>query len=80
MYNWHGEFGNFSSSSVPLVESLKSKAHLVTDAEKRKNLTHLQRVLLFKDSSETTFNGLGMSLGHLSLLSAAQTRSISGDE
>ena len=28
---------------------------------------------------ETTFNGLGMSLGNLSLLSAAQTRSISAE-
>ena len=42
---------NFTGSSVPLIESLKSKAHLITDARKRKNLTHLQRVLLFKDSS-----------------------------
>src|SRR5262249_34602314 len=33
------------------IESLKSKAHLITDARKSKNLTHLQRVLLFKDSS-----------------------------
>jgi arylsulfatase A-like enzyme len=30
---------------------LKSKAHLITDVRKRKNLTHLQSVLLFKDSS-----------------------------
>jgi hypothetical protein len=30
-------------------------------------------------TSETTFNGLGMSLGSLSLLSAAQTRSISAE-
>ena len=44
------EFGNFTGSSVPLIESLKSKAHLITDARKRKNLTHLQPVLLFKDS------------------------------
>jgi hypothetical protein len=28
---------------------------------------------------ETTFNGLGMSLGNVSLLSAAQTRSISAE-
>ena len=28
---------------------------------------------------ETTFNGLGMSLGNLSMLSAAQTRSISAE-
>jgi len=35
------------------LESLKSKAHLVTEAKKRKNLTHLQRVLLFKDSSQS---------------------------
>jgi hypothetical protein len=28
---------------------------------------------------ETTFNGLGMSLGNLSLLSAGQTRSISAE-
>jgi hypothetical protein len=30
-------------------------------------------------SSETTFNGLGMSLGNLSVLSAEQTRSISAE-
>jgi len=47
------ELGNFSSSSVPLIESLKSKTHLVTDAEKRKNLTHRQLSLLFKDSSQS---------------------------
>src|SRR6516164_10340150 len=42
--------GNFTGSSVPLIESLKSKVYLITDARKGKNLTHLQRVLLFKDS------------------------------
>src|SRR5215510_596049 len=45
------ESDNFTGSSVPLIESLKSKVHLITDARKRKNLTHLQRILLFKDSS-----------------------------
>jgi tetratricopeptide (TPR) repeat protein len=45
------EYINFTGLSVPLIESLKSKAHLSTEARKRKNLTHLQRVLLFKDSS-----------------------------
>jgi hypothetical protein len=44
------EAGNFNRSLVPLMESLKSKAHPITDARKQKNLTHLQRVLLFKDS------------------------------
>jgi len=46
---WESNY--FTGSWVPLIESLKSKAHLITDARKRKNLTHLQRVLLFKDSS-----------------------------
>jgi hypothetical protein len=45
------ESSDFAVSSVPLIESLKSKTHLITDAWKRKNLTHLQRVLLFKDST-----------------------------
>jgi hypothetical protein len=45
------ESSNFTRSSVPLIESLKSNAHLVIDARKRKNLTHLQSILLFKDSS-----------------------------
>jgi len=44
------ESSNFTGASVPLIESLKSKAHLVTDARKWKNLTHLQSILLFKDS------------------------------
>ena len=30
------EFDNFTGSSVPLIESLKSKAHLITDVRKRK--------------------------------------------
>ena len=47
---WESNY--FTGSWVPLIESLKSKAHLITDARKRKNLTHLQRVLLFKHSSE----------------------------
>src|SRR6516225_7737148 len=34
---------NFTGSSVPLIESLKSKTHLITDVRKRKNLTHLRR-------------------------------------
>jgi hypothetical protein len=34
------ESSNFTVSWVPLIESLKSKAHLITDARKRKNLTH----------------------------------------
>jgi hypothetical protein len=58
------ESGDFTGSSVPLIESLKSKAHLITDARKWKNLTHLQRVLLFKDSSEAaaqTNQGYGAS-------------------
>jgi hypothetical protein len=42
---------NFTGSPVPLIESLKSKTHLITDVRKRKNLTHLRRVSLFKDSS-----------------------------
>jgi uncharacterized protein len=33
------------------LESLKSKSNLILDAAKRKNLTHLQSILLFKDSS-----------------------------
>src|SRR6516164_11581605 len=45
----------------PRLESLKSKAHLITDARKRKNLTHLQRVLLFKDSS-TVWTGMKILL------------------
>jgi hypothetical protein len=50
------ESSNFTGSSVPLIESLKSKAHLITDAWKRKNLTHLQLVLLFKDSRARRWN------------------------
>jgi hypothetical protein len=46
------ESSNFTGASVPLIESLKSKAHLVTDARKWKNLTHLQSILLFKDSRD----------------------------
>jgi len=46
------ESSNFTRSSLPLIESLKSNAHLVIDARKRKNLTHLQSILLFKDSRE----------------------------
>src|SRR6516165_6116845 len=38
------ESGNFARSSVPLIESLKSKARLIIDARKRKNLTHLQSI------------------------------------
>jgi len=45
------ESNNFTRSSVPLIESLKSNAHLIIDVRKRKNLTHLQSILLFKDSS-----------------------------
>jgi len=41
------ESNNFTGSSVPLIESLKSKAQLITDLQKRKNLTHLQWVSLF---------------------------------
>src|SRR6516165_9906007 len=37
----------------PRLESLKSKARLIIDARKRKNLTHLQSILLFKDSRES---------------------------
>jgi hypothetical protein len=33
---------NFTGPSVPLIESLKSKAHLIPDVRKGKNLTHLQ--------------------------------------
>jgi hypothetical protein len=46
------ESSNFTRSSVPLIESLKSNAHLIIDARKRKNLTHLQSILLFTDSSD----------------------------
>jgi hypothetical protein len=45
------EFGSFTRSAVPLIESLKSKAHRLIDVPQRKNLTHLQSILLFKDSS-----------------------------
>ena len=45
------ESDNFTGSSVPLIESLKSKAQLITEVWNQKNLTHLQRLLLFKDSS-----------------------------
>jgi len=45
------ESGNFTRSSLPLIESLKSKAHLIIDARNGKNLTHLQSILLFKDSN-----------------------------
>src|SRR5262249_49962040 len=45
------ESHNFARSSVPLIESLKSKARLIIDARKRKNLAYLQSILLFKDSS-----------------------------
>jgi len=47
------ESSNFTRSSVPLIESLKSNAHFIIDARKRKNLTHLQSILLFKDSRST---------------------------
>jgi len=46
------ESSNFTRSSVPLIESLKSNAHLIIDARNGKNFTHLQSILLFKDSSE----------------------------
>jgi hypothetical protein len=36
------ECDNFTGSSVPLIESLKSEAHLMTDVRKRKNSTRLQ--------------------------------------
>jgi hypothetical protein len=39
----------------PRLESLKSKARLIIDARKRKNLTHLQSILLFKDSKRSPF-------------------------
>jgi len=35
----------------PGLEGLKSKSGLILDARKRKNLTHLQLILLFKDST-----------------------------
>src|SRR6516162_10126331 len=38
------------------IESLKSNAHLIRDARKRKNLTHLQSILLFKDSRRPCFS------------------------
>ena len=47
--------GSFSRPSVPLIESLKSKAHLIIDARESKNLTHLQSILLFKDSKRGRF-------------------------
>jgi len=37
--------------AASLIESLKSNAHLIIDTRKRKNLIHLQSILLFKDSS-----------------------------
>ena len=37
--------------AASLIESLKSNAHLIIDARTGKNLTHLQWILLFKDSS-----------------------------
>src|SRR6516165_2803262 len=37
--------------AASLIESLKSNAHLIIDARNGKNLTHLQSILLFKDSS-----------------------------
>jgi len=46
------EPSNFTRSLVPLIESLKSHAHLIINARNGKNLTHLQSILLFKDSSE----------------------------
>jgi len=45
------ESSDFTRSSAPLIESLKSNAHLIIDARNGKNLTHLQSILLFKDSS-----------------------------
>jgi hypothetical protein len=42
----------YTCSAVPLIESLKSKAHWLIEVPQRKNLTHLQSVLLFKDSSD----------------------------
>src|SRR5215469_15927279 len=36
--------------AASLIESLKSKAHLIIDARNGKNLTDLQSRLLFKDS------------------------------
>jgi hypothetical protein len=39
------ESDNFTGSSVPLIESLKSKAHLITDARETEKL----------DSSATNF-------------------------
>jgi hypothetical protein len=51
---------NFTGSSVPLIESLKSKTHLITDVRKRKNLTHLRRVSLFKDSSPQLADRFGL--------------------
>jgi len=38
-------------SSVPPVESLKNKTYRMINVRNRKSLTHLQSVLLFKDSS-----------------------------
>jgi len=40
--------------AASLIETLKSNAHLIIDAGKRKDLTHLQSILLFKDSSKAT--------------------------
>jgi len=36
--------------AASLIESLKSKSDLIVDARQWKNLTHLQSILLFKDS------------------------------
>src|SRR6516165_1688177 len=38
----------------PRYRILKSKEHFFIDAQRRKNLIHLQSILLFKDSSEAT--------------------------
>jgi len=40
------ESSNFTRSSVPLIESLKSNAHFIIDARTGKNLTHSQSILL----------------------------------
>jgi len=57
----------FLGSTVPLIESLKSRTMQMTNARRLRNLTHLQPVLLFKDSR---------CIDHKSLAAAMQLRRI----
>ena len=69
------ESNNFTRSSVPLIESLKSNAHLIIDVRKRKNLTHLQSILLFKDSSVRKYTSAVASPGGDVMAKQLNTRS-----